>query len=127
MRRRRNEVTFELRKNKRDESLLKRRNVPQAESTEEEDVDKNLGYCTLESIVTNANSLEPGVQLSAIQGARKLLSSDRNPPIDDLIQSGILPILVHCLRRHDKASAAAIGCWVYPSDSHPDAVVLSPG
>lgn len=29
--------------------------------------------------------------------ARKLLSSDRNPPIDDLIASGILPILVQCL------------------------------
>lgn len=33
---------------------------------------------------------------------RKLLSSDRNPPIDDLIKSGILPILVHCLDRDDK-------------------------
>lgn len=33
---------------------------------------------------------------------RKLLSSDRNPPIDDLIKSGILPILVHCLERDDK-------------------------
>ena len=29
---------------------------------------------------------------------RKLLSSDRNPPIDDLINSGILPILVECLK-----------------------------
>lgn len=37
---------------------------------------------------------------------RKLLSSDRNPPIDDLIKSGILPILVHCLERDDK--------WVLP-------------
>lgn len=33
---------------------------------------------------------------------RKLLSSDRNPPIDDLIKSGILPILVKCLERNDK-------------------------
>jgi hypothetical protein len=33
---------------------------------------------------------------------RKLLSSDRNPPIDDLIKSGILPILVKCLERDDK-------------------------
>lgn len=33
---------------------------------------------------------------------RKLLSSDRNPPIDDLIASGILPILVHCLTCIDK-------------------------
>jgi len=34
--------------------------------------------------------------------SRKLLSSDRNPPIDDLIASGIMPILVHCLTCNDK-------------------------
>lgn len=111
MRRRRNEVTFELRKSKRDESLLKRRNVPHVEHTEEEDVDKTLGHTSLESIVSNANSCEPDLQLSAIQAARKLLSSDRNPPIDDLIQSGILPILVHCLRRHDNPSLQFEAAW----------------
>ena len=30
-----------------------------------------------------------------------MLSSDRNPPIDDLISSGILPILVNCLKSTD--------------------------
>lgn len=49
-----------------------------------------------------AASEDPDKQLLAVQSARKLLSSDRNPPIDDLIRSGILPILVHCLEKHDK-------------------------
>ncbi|OXB77218.1 UNVERIFIED_CONTAM: hypothetical protein H355_012585 [Colinus virginianus] len=104
MRRHRNEVTIELRKNKRDEHLLKKRNVPQEESLEDSDVDADFKAqnVTLEAILQNATSDNPVIQLSAVQAARKLLSSDRNPPIDDLIKSGILPILVKCLERDDK-------------------------
>lgn len=53
---------------------------------------------SLEEIVVNAHNPDPEVQLQAIIHARKLLSSDRNPPIDELIKSGILPILVACLQ-----------------------------
>lgn len=49
-----------------------------------------------------AGSADPVEQLQAVQSARKLLSSDRNPPIDPLIESGILPILVRCLEQHDR-------------------------
>lgn len=115
MRRRRNEQTVELRKNKRDESLLKKRNVPLGAaltSDDEEDLpspaDSNR---RLEQIVEGASSTDANVQLSAVQSARKLLSSDRNPPIDDLIQSGILPILVHCLKQHDHPSLQFEAAW----------------
>ena len=49
-----------------------------------------------------AGSSDPVEQLKAVEAARKLLSSDRNPPIDPLIESGILPILVHCLEQHER-------------------------
>ncbi|XP_069955535.1 importin subunit alpha-3-like isoform X1 [Cherax quadricarinatus] len=101
MRRRRTEVTVELRKNKREETFLKRRNVPTVDSTDDEDIDKQLTADNLAMIVANAASEDQAVQLAAVQAARKLLSSDRNPPIDDLIQSGILPILVKCLEGTD--------------------------
>uniref|UniRef100_H0X6W3 Karyopherin subunit alpha 4 n=1 Tax=Otolemur garnettii TaxID=30611 RepID=H0X6W3_OTOGA len=103
MRRQRNEVVVELRKNKRDEHLLKRRNVPHEDICEDSDIDGDyrVQNTSLEAIVQNASSDNQGIQLSAVQAARKLLSSDRNPPIDDLIKSGILPILVHCLERDD--------------------------
>ncbi|KAG9331949.1 hypothetical protein JZ751_016349 [Albula glossodonta] len=52
---------------------------------------------------TNATSDNAVVQLSAVQAAR-------NPPIDDLIKSGILPILVKCLERDDK-SLGQRGNW----------------
>ncbi|CAL8238379.1 unnamed protein product [Lota lota] len=87
------------RQNKRDEHLLKKRNVPQEESLEDSDVDSDFKH---------DNAV---VQLSAVQAARKLLSSDRNPPIDDLIKSGILPILVKCLERDDNPSLQFEAAW----------------
>jgi len=110
MRRQRTEFSFELRKNKREECILKRRNVPQIESTDSEDSEKPVTQ-SLETIVQNAASDQPEVQLSAVQAARKLLSSDRNPPIDDLIASGILPILVHCLTCVDNPSLQFEAAW----------------
>ncbi|RCN27234.1 Armadillo/beta-catenin-like repeat protein [Ancylostoma caninum] len=59
--------------------------------------DSNL----LHQIVTMARSSDPNIKLGAVQQARKMLSSDRNPPIDDLISSDILPILVNCLVSDD--------------------------
>ncbi|XP_053561530.1 LOW QUALITY PROTEIN: importin subunit alpha-4 [Bombina bombina] len=113
MRRHRNEVTIELRKNKRDEHLLKKRNVPQEESLEDSDIDADFKSqnVTLEAILQNATSDNPSTQLSAVQAARKLLSSDRNPPIDDLIKSGILPILVKCLESDDNPSLQFEAAW----------------
>ncbi|CAI9737016.1 importin subunit alpha-4-like [Octopus vulgaris] len=110
MRRRRTEVTVELRKNKRDLHILKRRNVPAQDSTDSEDNEKPTTQ-NLQTIVQNAASNEPSVQLSAVQAARKLLSSDRNPPIDDLISSGILPILVDCLLNHENPSLQFEAAW----------------
>ena len=43
--------------------------------------------------------------------ARKLLSSDRNPPIDDLIQSGIMPVLVESLKRDDHHQIQFEAAW----------------
>merc|ERR1711974_592976 len=50
-------------------------------------------------------------QLVAVQAARKLLSSDRNPPIDALINSGILPVLVKCLEANDNPSLQFEAAW----------------
>lgn len=109
MRRRRNEQTVELRKNKREETLQKRRNVPKPDSTDEDDVDRSAN---LDKLVQQAGqTADPQLQLSAVQSARKLLSSDRNPPIDNLICSGILPILVNCLKCHDNPPLQFEAAW----------------
>lgn len=110
MRRRRNEVTVELRKNKREETLLKRRNVPIVDSTDD-DEDRKLEATNLKQLVLDAANPDPNIQLQAVQTARKLLSSDRNPPINDLIESGILPILVRCLEKSDTPSLQFEAAW----------------
>lgn len=108
MRRRRNEVNVELRKNKREETILKRRNVPLVDSTDEDD----LSTYNLKRLVEKASNFNDAAeQLQAVQAARRLLSSDRNPPIDDLIESGILPILVTCLERDDNQMLQFEAAW----------------
>lgn len=107
-------MSVELRKQKREDHLLKRRNVPVVDdSLDESDTESKNAPLTLSlnEIVENAKSSDDAVQLTAVQQARKLLSSDRNPPIDDLIRSGILPILVSCLRREDYASLQFEAAW----------------
>ncbi|KAL1773185.1 importin subunit alpha-3 [Sigmodon hispidus] len=113
MRRQRNEVVVELRKNRRDEHLLKRRNVPHEDICEDSDIDGDyrVHNTSLEDIVQNASSDNPGIQFRAVQAARKLLSSGRNPPINDFIKCGILPILVHCLERDDNPSLQFEAAW----------------
>lgn len=51
------------------------------------------------------------MQLAAVQTARKLLSADRNPPIDPLINSGILPILVNCLENDSNPPLQFEAAW----------------
>jgi len=55
-----------LRKNKRDEHLNKRRNVPDVA----EEIDEAGDTPELSTIVANASSNNPEVQLSAVQSAR---------------------------------------------------------
>uniref|UniRef100_A0A8C2ZZP8 Importin subunit alpha n=1 Tax=Cyclopterus lumpus TaxID=8103 RepID=A0A8C2ZZP8_CYCLU len=107
MRRQRTEVVVELRKNKRDEHLLKRRNVPHEDICEDSDVDGDFRSVRSAMIMIVSN----GLLCPLFCFCRKLLSSDRNPPIDDLIKSGILPILVHCLDRDDNPSLQFEAAW----------------
>lgn len=113
MRDRDRDVTVELRKNKRDDTLTKKRQIEglTIDSTDDEDLRENLSTASLETIVEKARSADNATQLAAVQAARKLLSSDRNPPIDALINSGILPVLVKCLEDIDNPSLQFEAAW----------------
>lgn len=71
-------------------------------SLEEDDSERSFAPSDLEQLVQEARSSQVETQLFAVQSARKILSADRNPPIDALIRSGILPVLVECLQNYEK-------------------------
>ena len=57
---------------------------------------------TLAQIVSGINSTDADTKLNATQAARKMLSKERNPPIDTMIQAGVLPKLVEFLSHNDR-------------------------
>lgn len=113
-RRRRQEVTVQLRKHKKEDTALKKRNISlneAAQSGPETEEDVNQKKTSISDLLVNSISEDPQVKLNAVQLARKLLSSDKNPPIDQIIEAGMLPILVDCLKRDDQPTLQFEAAW----------------
>ncbi|OAF69679.1 Importin subunit alpha-1 [Intoshia linei] len=108
MRRRRTQMTVQLRKNQREESLLKKRNIPLSNDSDEETL---IEGNSLEQIKEMAQSSDFNIQLAAIQAVRKMLSSERNPPITKIIDIGMVPIFISCLTREDAPILQFEAAW----------------
>jgi len=113
LRRRRNEVSVELRKNKKDDMLSKRRNVGPDEDLALSPLQENKQspLLSIEEIQNGIQSLDGHKQLQATQSARKILSRERNPPIDVMINLGILPRLVEFLSHSDNTMLQFESAW----------------
>jgi len=111
MRRRRQETSVELRKAKKDEQLLKRRNVALEDPTSPlQEQNSTQPSMSLEEII-NGISHGTGNELMATQAARKMLSRERNPPIDAIIQAGLITPLVGYLDRADNPPLQFEAAW----------------
>lgn len=113
LRRRRETHQVDLRKQKREEALSKRRNFNAAEASvndsEDEDdygmrggTDENQFYNRLQlelpRMMEMIQTADFDSQLNATVKFRQILSREHNPPINLVIRSGVIPILVEFMR-----------------------------
>ncbi|KAH8314797.1 hypothetical protein KR074_011220 [Drosophila pseudoananassae] len=97
---RRHEVTIELRKSKKEDQMFKRRNINDEDLTSplKELSGQSPVQLSVDEIVAAMNSEDQERQFLGMQSARKMLSRERNLPIDLMIGHGIVPICIRFLQ-----------------------------
>ncbi|CAN0855568.1 Importin subunit alpha-2 [Linum grandiflorum] len=113
-RRRREDNMVEIRKNKREESLMKKRREglqphQLAASALPGAMEQKLE--SLPQLVSSVWSEDANHQLEATTQFRKLLSIERSPPIEEVIQSGVVPRFVQFLVREDFPQLQFEAAW----------------
>lgn len=122
LRRRRDTQQVELRKAKRDEALAKRRNFNAATSgVDSEDEDESAQSADqqfynelqkdLPTMIQQIHSSDFQEQLAATVRFRQILSREHRPPIDVVIQSGVVPTLVSFMNENQPEMLQLEAAW----------------
>ncbi|OWY97700.1 Importin alpha-2 subunit, partial [Phytophthora megakarya] len=123
-RRRREDTTIQIRKNRREERLNQRRRmIPLQQNhgasmqttVQTPDVPmrslNGVSVSDLPQIAAMIQSLDPMEQSNAVSKLRRLLSLETNPPIQEVINLGVVPLLVEFLKQHDRPEMQFEAAW----------------
>ena len=114
-RRRREETTIQIRKSKKEERMNKRRQgvqrPAQGQTPAQMDATVVQKLEQLPNLVAGVHSMDPSVHLEATTQFRKLLSIERNPPIQTVIDAGVVPRLVQFLQKDDAPALQFEAAW----------------
>lgn len=100
-----------LRKQKKEEVLQKKRKEMAVSQGAPMDPQVQQKLQELPALVQQLVSPIPKNQLEATIYFRKLLSMERNPPIDEVIHAGVVPILVNFLTKYDNPDLQFEAAW----------------
>lgn len=115
-RRRRGETTIKLRKEKRDENLLKRRNMnrrsdpvtsTQSNFTSNDKITNEELQSLCEILVNGTND----AQTDAMKSIRRALSIEDNPPVQQILDIGALGLLVKSLNNDQNVNLQFEAAW----------------
>uniref|UniRef100_A0A673AJ31 Importin subunit alpha n=1 Tax=Sphaeramia orbicularis TaxID=375764 RepID=A0A673AJ31_9TELE len=111
------EVCVQLRKAQKDEEVCKRRNMSMSSVVDEEALspeyisDEKVASLSIEDIIKEVKSSCRESQTRGCQAARKLLSQERNPPMKEIIDAGLLSCFVAFLGMDDEPSLQFEAAW----------------
>ena len=125
-RRRREANVNAIRKDKKEDGLSKRRNISLDDTNGGNSTD--ISIITEIGVITDATMKKPSIadiptflaglassdgttQLNSLRGFRKLLSLEKNAPIQECIDCGSIPILISYLQRADRTDLQFEAAW----------------